>query len=102
MCVSVCVFGLVLWQVIEYQIHFYTYKQFYFRQLSLAKLHGGRHRGVMVKVMDCRIVVSKFKLQSLRYFHFRTNTLGKGMSPLIPQQSNNSTTTVLLEGWLWH
>ena len=37
----------------------------------------------MVKAMDCGIVVSEFGLQ-LRYFvHFRTNTPGKGMKPLI-------------------
>ena len=41
-------------------------------------------RGVMVKALDCRIVVSEFKLQSRCYVHFRTNTLGKGMNSLIP------------------
>ena len=40
-------------------------------------------RGVMVKAMDCRIVVREFVLQSRNYVHFRTNTLGKGMKPLI-------------------
>ena len=45
---------------------------------------GGCPRGVMVKAMDCRNVVSEFKLQSCYYIHFRTNTLGKGMNPLIP------------------
>ena len=40
-------------------------------------------RGVMVKLMDCKIVVSEFELQSRNYVHFRTNTLGKGMNPLI-------------------
>ena len=39
--------------------------------------------GVMVKMLDCTIVVSKFKLQPCYYVHFRTNTLGKGMNPLI-------------------
>ena len=43
----------------------------------------GCPRGVMVKAMDCEIVVSKFKLQSRYYIHFRTNTLGKSMNPLI-------------------
>ena len=42
---------------------------------------GGGPRGVMVKAMDCGIVVREFVLQS-RY-HFRANTLGKGMNPLI-------------------
>ena len=38
---------------------------------------------VMVKAMDCGIVVCEFKLQSRYYVHFRENTLGKGMNPLI-------------------
>ena len=37
----------------------------------------GCPRGVMVKVMDS-------VLQSRYYVHFRANTLGKGMNPLIP------------------
>ena len=37
----------------------------------------------MVKMMDCGIVVSEFVLESSHYVHFRTNTLGKGMNPLI-------------------
>ena len=40
-------------------------------------------RGVMVKAMDCGIVVNEFVLQSRYYVHFRANTLGKGMNPLI-------------------
>ena len=43
----------------------------------------GCPHGVMVKVMDCRIVVSEFVLQSRYYIHFWANTLGKGMNPLI-------------------
>ena len=41
-------------------------------------------RGVMIKAMDCGIIVSEFVLQSRYYVHFRANTLGKGMNPLIP------------------
>ena len=37
--------------------------------------------GVMVKVMDCGIVVSEFK--SLYYVHFRTNILEKGVNAFI-------------------
>ena len=40
-------------------------------------------RVVIVKVLDCRIMVSEFELQSRYYVHFRTNTLGKGMNPVI-------------------
>ena len=40
-------------------------------------------RGVMVKAMDCRIVVSKFELQLCYYINFHTNNMGKGMNPLI-------------------
>ena len=39
--------------------------------------------GVMVKAMHCGIVVREFVLQSRYYIHFRANTLGKGMNPLI-------------------
>ena len=40
-------------------------------------------RGVMVKAMDCGLVVSEFELQSRYYVHFRANTLGKDTNPLI-------------------
>ena len=43
----------------------------------------GVPRGVMVKAMDYEIVVNEFELQSRYYVHFRANTLGKGMNPLI-------------------
>ena len=43
----------------------------------------GCPRGVMVKAMDGGIVVSEFVLQLRYYVHFRVNTLGKGMNPLI-------------------
>ena len=43
----------------------------------------GCPRGVMVKAMDCGIVVNEFVLQSLFYIHFLANTLGKGMNSLI-------------------
>ena len=46
-------------------------------------LGGGCPRSVMVKAMDCGIVVREFVLQSRYYIHFRANTLGKGMNPLI-------------------
>ena len=44
---------------------------------------GGCPRGVMVKAMDCEIIVTEFELLLRNYVHFRTNTLGKGMNPLI-------------------
>ena len=43
----------------------------------------GCPRGVTVKAMNCGIVVRKFVLQSRYYVHFRANTIGKGMNPLI-------------------
>ena len=39
--------------------------------------------GEMFKAMDCGIVVREFELQSRYYVHFRPNTLGKGMNPLL-------------------
>ena len=46
-------------------------------------LASGCPRGIMVKAMNCGIVVREFVLQSRYYVHFRANTLGKGMNPLI-------------------
>ena len=46
-------------------------------------LRRGCPCGVMVKAMDCGIVEREFVLQSRYYVHFRANTLGKGMNPLI-------------------
>ena len=43
----------------------------------------GCPRGVMVKAMDCGIVVREFVLQSRHYVHFRANTLAKDMNPLV-------------------
>ena len=47
------------------------------------KIRWGCPRGVMVKAMDCGIIVCEFVLQSRYYVHFWANTLGKGMNPLI-------------------
>ena len=47
------------------------------------KLLRGCSCGVMVKTMDCGIVVNEFVFQSRYYVHFRANTLGNGMNPLI-------------------
>ena len=44
---------------------------------------SGCPRGIMVKALDCGIVVSEFELQSRYYVQFRTDTLGKGMDSLI-------------------
>ena len=49
----------------------------------LIQRYWGCPSGVMVKAMDCGIVVREFVLQSRYYVHFRANTLGKGMNPLI-------------------
>ena len=40
-------------------------------------------RGVMAKVLDCKIVVSEFELQSRYYAPFRIDTLGKGLNRLL-------------------
>ena len=55
------------------------------RNLELiCSLHlKGCPRRVMVKAMDCGIVVSEFVLQSRYYVPFWAITLGKGMNPLI-------------------
>ena len=56
---------------------------FTFELIPLGKAWEGCPRAVMVKAMNCGIVVREFVLQSRYYVHFRANTLGKGMNPLI-------------------
>ena len=53
------------------------------KQIYLANVGGGGSRGVMVKAIDCGIIVSEFEFHSHYNIHFRANTLGKGMNPLI-------------------
>ena len=65
-----------------------TQTTFWFMWVLLFSVHtfilrGGCPRGVMVKALNCGIVVGEFVLQSRYYVHFRANTLGKGMNPLI-------------------
>ena len=90
-CVMVW-FGYVLWNINPcglfnaksclYICIIYIYIYIYIYSVS-QKWVRGCPLGVMVKVMDCGIVVSKFVLQSRYYVHFRVNTIGKGMNPLI-------------------
>ena len=51
---------------------------------------------------NCGREASKFELQSRYYVHFRTNTLGKGMNPLISPAMSYSTTAIILKGCPWH
>ena len=52
-------------------------------RMKRQKKSRGCPRGLMVKAMDCGIVVREFVLQSRYNVHFRANTLGKSMNPLI-------------------
>ncbi len=51
--------------------------------VNFLKIDPTVNSGVMVKVLNCGIVVCEFELQSRFYVHFRANTLGKVMKPLI-------------------
>ena len=78
----------VLFQTIQFSMsHLFPLslnaKEFYLTLTSAITPGQGWPRGVMVKAMDWEIVVSEFELQSYYYVHFRKNTLGKGMNPLI-------------------
>ena len=63
-------------------VKFWKNKNFW-KQLTFLRsvpylVEGGCPRGVMVKALDCEIVMSEFEFQSRYYVHFR-----KGMNPLI-------------------
>ena len=67
------------WRVTPHSPKFQLYCNLIIRLLRCL----GCPRGVTVKAMNCGIVVREFVLQSRYYVHFRANTLGKGMNPLI-------------------
>ena len=73
-------FLCVVFQSHREWMHMSTYQQLQFYQPEWI---WGCPRGEMVKAMDCGIILSEFVLQLCYYIHFGTNTLGKGMSPLI-------------------
>ena len=60
--------------------------------------------GVLAHKLDCDIAISEFELKSSYSVHFWTNTLGKGMNPLILHSNCVfiSTTAALLRICLWH
>ena len=66
-----------------YKLFLYGLMLFFLFAVIYNRYKWGCPRGVMVKAMDCGIVVSEFVLQSRYYVRFRTNTLGKGMNPFI-------------------
>ena len=80
-----------------------SFKYFYLKLLILFNICCTLYimrcpRGVMVKAMDCGIVVRKFVLRSLsgKYPWERCEP------PYPASYGLNSTTTVLLGEWLWH
>ena len=62
-------------------IKFFIIFFFYIRPFKY--ISGGCPRGVLVNVLNCDIVVSKFVLQLDYYFPFRSNTHERGMNPII-------------------
>ena len=54
-------------------------------------------RGVMVKVLDWCLEVSKFEFQWCYNVYFRTNSFREDMSGLITQAVLNNTSTVFLQ-----
>ena len=84
-----------------HQLHIYLLHHKCF--LLLLWNYGGSHCGLMAKMLDCNLKVSKFELQSFYYVHFQVNTLGKGMKPFILSLYGvNNISAVPLQVWLWH
>ena len=51
----------------------------------------------LIPLLDCNLKVSEFKLQLCYYIHFWTNTLGKGMNPLILLDCNFKVSELKLQ-----
>ena len=60
----------------DHPLYAYVYIYAIRIQIQICFFWGWYPRGVMVKAMDCGIVVREFVLQSRCYVHFRANTLG--------------------------
>ena len=57
----------------------------------------------LANVLKCEILVNVFELPLYYWIHFWVNTIMNVTKPLIaPSYGLNSSTTVLLQGWLWH
>ena len=80
-----------------------TYSKYYSNIITIHEHIPNRRCpcGVMVKAMDCGIVISEFKLQSCYYVPDKY-TWERYEPPYPPSYGLNSTITVLLEGWHWH
>ena len=72
-----CFFFVFFIKILLLSFHSYLFTQVFWAP------YMGCPRGVMVKAMNCGIVVREFIPQSRYYVYFRANTLGKGMNPLI-------------------
>ena len=59
-------------------------KLYYFLQLQKNQVWSTITLNIVVDILDCSIVVSKFELQPCYYIDSQTNTLEKGMNPIIP------------------
>ena len=69
---------------------------------NIIQLEGSLH-GVVANMLDCNIVVSEFELQFRNYVYFWTNTFGKGINLLVTLHYElSSTSTILIQGLLWH
>ena len=55
-----------------------------------------------LNVQDCKVVLSKFEVQSSYSVHFWTNTLGKNKNSFKSSHRLDSTTIGLLQGWHWN
>ena len=75
------------WAILSRRQHKHYAIQLYKIKNWIVPFHSpmprGCLRGLMVKAIDCRIVVTEFKLQSLYYVHFQTYTVGKGVIPYL-------------------
>ena len=79
----------------------YIFCKFHMHFSATKNLVGSPH-GIVVNVLDCSIVISKFELKSHYFVHFQSNILGEGMDPLIHLCILNCITSILLQGWIWH
>ena len=70
-------------QVLYFYMDFLRGYQFCHRLVLFLQQLGGSPHGVMIKMVDCGIVVSEFECRLCYYVNFQISTLGKSMNFLI-------------------
>ena len=92
--------SIIYMKSLEKLAYFEIFTLVYIHDIFVLKSYQkGNPYGVVANMLDCNIIVSKFKLKLCYYVHFWINTTAKSKLSCLSSYGLNSTTIVLLQGW---